>query len=171
MRLKGKAKEVWWNFRQIKDSKEIPLELDMVFAVDSNEDDDYLFYIIEYVKNIKEIYFKDTCITDDALKYICQTTGLKKLTLAKHQTITNLSLPYLSNLLDLEYLDITHTKINLLEIEIFSKLTKLKEMHLSASEEDEILFQKINDLKKQLPNCLFFINNNPIVTLGGADIK
>ena len=44
-------------------------------------------------------------------------------------------------------------------------------MHLSASEEDEILFQKINDLKKQLPNCLFFINNNPIVTMGGAYIK
>lgn len=159
MKLKGREKKAWWDFKRITDSKKIPVELSGITSIDSNADDDFLYGIISRVKIIREIYFKGTLITDEGVKYISQVRQLKSLTLAKHNGITNASLPYLNRLVDLEYLDLSKTQITIEDLSHLTELKSLKELYVSSDHtEPEYLTKQVVLLKSIFPDCMLYIN-------------
>lgn len=159
MKLKGKAKEVWWRYRNINDSKHIPSSIDTLIEVDTNADDDYLYYIIHFVKDIREIFFKDTCVTDAGVQYITALKTLKKLSLTSSNRISNACIPYLNELSSLEYLDLTKTGVDITGISRLTALTNLQELHITSEITDEAALEKtVNLLKQQLPSCAININ-------------
>lgn len=159
MVLKGKDKEVWWHFKQIKNSKQIPTSIKSIYAIDSNEDDDYICSIIKYVKNINEIFLKGTNVTDECLHCIVKTTNLDKLTLSRNTSITKNALPYINQLTSLTYLDVTKTEIDVTDLHQLENLQNLKEIHVSTNlDENKLPDELILELQYKFKNCLFFIN-------------
>ena len=76
----------------------------------------------------------------------------------KHENITKECLPYLNKLTDLEYLDIWRTKIRLEDLTALKNLVKLKELYISAGDEDDepdrdLILEKIIKAEETLPNC------------------
>ncbi|TDP00713.1 hypothetical protein [Flavobacterium sp. 245] len=165
MRLKGIEKQFWWNFGQIKDSKDIPEEVSGVSGVDDPEyNDDYFAMLTEKVKIMHSIYLKETHITDEGVKHISKLQGLKSLTLMKHPKITKVSLPYLNKLVDLEYLDIWDTGILLEDLVALDQLKNLKEVYISSARkiEDELdnddVLEQLIVLEDLFSNCVFWVD-------------
>ena len=169
MRLKGIEKQFWWNFGQIKDSKDIPSEVSGIYGVDDPEfNDDYFAMLTEKVKIMQSIYLKETHITDEGVKHISKLKGLKELTLMKHPKITRASLPYLNQLVDLQYLDIWRTEIILEDMAELDQLKNLKEVNISScrkTDDDTFPELKHDDISEQLilledlfPNCTFYVD-------------
>jgi Leucine-rich repeat (LRR) protein len=160
MKLKGKEKVFWWHFGNITASGKIPTEIPYFVSKDSVDDDDYLFMLTSKVKIIHEIYLKDTDVTDQGVKYLTNLQGLKTLTLSKHETITKNCLPYINKLVDLEYLDVSRTKISLCDLVVLSDLTNLKELHIrSENYEIEYILEYVIKMKEILPNCILYIDD------------
>lgn len=169
MKLKGIEKQFWWNFGQIKDSKDIPTEVSGVSGVDDpNYNDDYFAMLTDKVKIMHAIYLKETYITDEGVKHISKLQGLKSLTLMKHPKITKASLPFLNKLVDLEYLDIWDTEIILEDLAALNQLKNLKEVCIASAikaedgsfhdlDNDQILEQLIV-LEDLFPNCVFWVD-------------
>ena len=165
MKLKGIEKQFWWNFGQIKDSKDIPTQISGVSGVDDPDyNDDYFAMLTEKVKIMHSIYLKETYITDEGVKHISKLQGLKSLTLIKHPKITKASLPYLNKLVDLEYLDIWDTEILLEDLAALDQLKNLKELYISSARkiEDELdndrILEQLIVLKDLFPNCVFWVD-------------
>lgn len=169
MKLKGIEKQFWWHFGQIKDSKDIPMEVSDICGVDDSEyNDAYFEMLTDKVKTIHFIYLKETAVTDEGLKHISKIKQLKSLTLMKHPKITNAALPSLNKLTDLEYLDIWRTGIILEDLPALNQLKKLKEIHVSSARETQDgLFPELNsdqileyiiELEAVFPSCTFFVD-------------
>ena len=158
MKLKGDEKRFWWNFGQITDSKNIPTELPSFTSIDSSDDDEYITMLLAKVSVINCIYLKETLVTDEGVKLISKLKQLKRLTLMKHENITKDCLPYLNKLTDLEYLDIWRTKICLEDLAALKDLKKLKELYVSAeeNEERELVLEKIIKAEETLPGCKIY---------------
>lgn len=158
MKLKGAEKHFWWHFRQITDSRNIPSELPGFTSIDSLVDDEFLGMLAAKVSIIHEIYLKETLVTDVGVEFISNFKQLKSLTLMKHENITKACLPYLNLLTDLEYLDVWKTKIRLEDLAALKNLKKLKELYISAGDEDDeldrdVILEKIIKAEETLPNC------------------
>ena len=158
MKLKGAEKHFWWHFRQITDSRNIPSELPGFTSIDSLVDDEFLGMLAAKVSIIHEIYLKETLVTDVGVEFISNFKQLKGLTLMKHENITKACLPYLNLLTDLEYLDVWKTKIRLEDLAALKNLKKLKELYISAGDEDDeldrdVILEKIIKAEETLPNC------------------
>ena len=158
MKLKGEEKHFWWHFRQITDSKNIPEELPGFTSIDSTVDDDYIRMLVDKVSIIHEIYLKETMVTDVGVKLISELKQIEHLTLMKHENITKDCLPYLNKLTDLEYLDVWRTKIRLEDLAVLKDLKKLKELYVSADENDdrELVLEKIIKAEETLPGCAIY---------------
>jgi hypothetical protein len=158
MKLKGAEKHFWWNFRQITDSKHIPIELPGFTSIDSMVDDEYIGMLAARVSVMYTLYLKETLVTDEGVKLISNFKQLKSLTLMKHENITKNCLPYLNKLTDLEYLDVWKTKIRLEDLYLLIDLKNLKELYVSADDEDdqsdrEVILEKIIKAEETLPGC------------------
>lgn len=165
MVLKGKAKEVWWRFRQIRNSKDIPATLDAVYAIDSSEDDDYIFHIVDYVKEIDEVFLKGTDNTDLTASHLAGLKSLKKLTLSRNPAITPKALPAINTIRTLEYLDLTATAVQPADVHLLSDLHQLREVHLSSETTDAgQISRQLETLKKNLPDCRVWVNYQPFDT-------
>jgi len=162
MKLKGKEKEVWWSLRRIKDSKDIPEEMSGFTSIDDEEDDEFFAILTNNVKRMGSLYLKQIRITDLTVEYISKLQGLKELTITRQPEITAASLPYINNLIQLEYLDVSMTSIQLSDVHMLKNLVDLKELWTSSelSGSDEILEQVIA-LEQILPRCKIFVNFNP----------
>ncbi len=159
MHLRGKEKHFWKCNFGISKLADIPLEISGYKSIDSEVDDQFLFYLTSRVLIIHGIYLKFTNITNEGVKHISKVTALSELTLRDHKDITNECLPYLNKLTDLEYLDILKTKITLEDLPTLSQLQNLKELHISSeSSDEEYLRGQIIAIKKVLPNCIVYIN-------------
>ena len=170
MKLKGEEKTFWWHFCQINDSKDIPLEVSLVAGVDDSDYNDHYFEMLtDKVQIIHSIYLKETDITDEGVKHISKVQQLKSLTLMKHPQITKASLPFLNQLIDLEYLDIWRTNIILEDLTALDQLKNLKELYVSSTrkayddsypelENDRILEQLIV-LEELFPKCTFYVDH------------
>lgn len=159
MVLKGKAKEVWWRFRQIRNSKDIPAKLDAVYAIDSSEDDDYMLHIVEYVKEIDEVMLKGTDNTDLTASHLARLTSLKKLTLSRNPAITNNALPAISRIATLEYLDLTGTSVETSDLESLGTLPNLRELHLTTATDDPgLIRQQLSSFMRLHPGCACWVN-------------
>jgi hypothetical protein len=159
MVLKGKAKEVWWRFRQIKNSKDIPVQLDAVYAIDSSEDDEYIFHIVEYVKLIDEVFLKGTANTDRTALYLAGLKSLKELTLARNPAITRDALSSISRITTLEYLDLTGTAVEPADLSTLSTLVNLREIHLtSATDDPGLIRRELASFQERHPDCVCWVN-------------
>lgn len=168
MKLKGKEKNFWWDFGQIKDSRKIPIEIPGFTSIDSVEDDEYFAALFDKVKIIHSIYLKETRVTDETVRYISGVQQLKSLTLMKHPNITTKSLPYLNKLTDLEYLDIWRTEITIKDIHQLDKLTNLKELYVASlgyefsshsQMDSELILEEVIKFEDILPNCKLFVDH------------
>ena len=159
MHLKGKEKHFWRSFLNTSSLADIPSEIAGFRAIDDEVDDEVLFYLTSRIPTIYHIYLKFTQVTDESVKYISSIKNLEQLTLREHKNITNKSIPFLNKLVDLEYLDILKTEIQLEDLPGLSQLQKLKELYVSSENLDkEYFLQHVITMKKILPNCILYIN-------------
>lgn len=169
MKLKGIEKQFWWHFGRIQDSKDIPTEVSGIYGVDDPDyNDKYFALLTDKVKIMHSIFLKETYITDEGVKHISKLQGLKSLTLMKHPQITTASLPYLNQLVDLEYLDIWRTEIILEDLTALDQLKNLKEVYISSARkaeddsfpdlETERILEHLIVLEDMLPNCTIFVD-------------
>ena len=159
MHLKGKEKHFWRSHFNIGSLADIPLEIGRFRAIDDDVDDQVLFYLASRIPTIHCLYFKFTNVTDEGVKYISTIQNLEELTLRDHKNITNESIPYLNKLVDLKYLDILKTKIQLEVLPGLFNLQKLKELYVTSENLDkEYLLEHVITMKEILPNCILYIN-------------
>ena len=159
MHLKGKEKHFWRNHFNIGSLSQIPAEIKNFRSIDSEVDDAFLFFLTSRIANITELYFKFTLITDVGVQHISSIQNLRKLTLREHKNITNESIPYLNKLVDLEYLDILKTEIQLEDGPGLFNLRNLKELYITSDNlDEEYHLEHIIAIKKLLPNCILYIN-------------
>jgi hypothetical protein len=159
MHLKGKEKHFWRSHYNISNLADIPLETNGLKAADGDMDDQNLFYLTSRIPTIHSIYFKSTFVTDEGVKYISRIQKLEELTLRKHEDITNKSIPYLNQLVDLEYLDISKTKIQLEDLPGLFNLQKLKYLNVTSENlDEEYLLEHVIKMKEILPNCILYID-------------
>nr|WP_315153986.1 hypothetical protein [uncultured Flavobacterium sp.] len=159
MHLKGKEKHFWRSYFNISSLAEIPLEINGFRAIDNDVDDKVLYYLTSRIPNIHSLYFKFTDVTDEGVKYISDIQNLWELTLRDHKNITNQSIPYLNKLIDLEYLDILKTKIQLEDLPGLFNLQNLKELYVTSENlDEEYLLEHVITMKEILPNCILYIN-------------
>ena len=131
--------------------------LDKFSGIDSDEDDQFFLYLTSRVPVIHSIDLRCTFITDEGVKYISTLKELKELSPRNHNKITKESLPFLNQLTDLVYLDISKTEITLADVPALYNLQNLKELHFSAEETEVNILEKINILKQVLPNCIVYV--------------
>lgn len=159
MHLKGEEKHFWRNHFNIGSLSEIPTEIENFRSIDSEVDDDFLFFMTSRISIIPQLYFKFTLITDEGVKHISNIQNLAKLTLRDHKNVTNKSIPYLNKLVDLEYLDILKTKIQLEDLVGLFNLQNLKELYITSEDGDKEYYLKyVITMKRILPNCILYIN-------------
>lgn len=159
MHLKGKEKHFWRSYFNIGSLAEIPTEISGFRAIDDDVDDQVLYYLTLRIPVIYRLYFKFTCITDEGVKHISKIENLEQLTLREHRNITNISVPYLNKLNDLEYLDILKTGIRLEDLPGLFDLQNLKELYVTSENlDEEYLLGHVIAMKKIVPNCVLYIN-------------
>jgi hypothetical protein len=159
MHLKGKEKHFWRNNFGISNLADIPLEINSYRSIDSEVDDQFLFYLTSRIPSIHGIYLKFTNITNESVKHISNTKNLLELTLRDHKGITNECLPYLNKLVDLAYLDILKTEIYLEDLPGLSNLQSLKKLYISSENiDEEYLLGHVVAMKEILPDCTLYIN-------------
>lgn len=159
MHLKGKEKHFWRSFLNTNNLASIPSEMSGFKAIDDEVDDQFLFYLTYRIPTIYRIYLKFTNVTDEGVKHISIIQNLEQLTLREHKNITNKSIPFINKLVDLEYLDILKTEIQLEDLPGLFQLQKLKELYVSSENLDkEYLLEHVITMKEILPNCILYIN-------------
>lgn len=159
MHLKGKEKHFWRSFLNTSNLADIPSEMSGFKAIDDEVDDQFLFYLTSRIPTIYRIYLKFTNVTDEGVKHISIIQNLEHLTLREHKNITNKSIPFLNKLVDLEYLDVLKTEIQLEDLPGLFQLQKLKELYVSSENLDkEYLLEHVVTMKEILPNCILYIN-------------
>lgn len=158
MKLKGKEKFFWERNFNVTSIAAIPQEINKITGIDSEEDDEYFFYLTSRVSTVHEIYLKCTNVTDEGVQHISNLKGLKSLTLKNHYHITKNCLPYLNKLTDLYFLDISKNSLLLEDLSALSNLHNLKELYVSSGESDESISQKIRVLQDIIPNCTIYVN-------------
>jgi Leucine-rich repeat (LRR) protein len=147
----------WKSHFNIHSIAAIPKEMDKYTGIDSDEDDQFFLYLTSRVPVIHSIDLRCTFITDEGVKYISKLKELKELSLRNHNNITKESLPFLNQLTDLVYLDISKTEITLDDLASLYNLQNLKELHISAEESKENILEKISILKQVLPHCTVYV--------------
>ncbi len=149
----------WKRHFNIHSIAAIPQEMDKYSGIDSDGDDQFFLYLTSRVPVIHSIDLRCTFITDEGVKYISTLKELKELSLRNHNKITKERVPFLNQLTDLEYIDLSKTEITLEDLASSSNLQNLKELHISAEESKGNIVEKISILKKQLPNCFIHVND------------
>lgn len=159
MNTKGKEKHFWKSRFNVSILANIPLEVNDFKAIDGEVGDQDLYYLTSRIKSIRGIYLKFTNVTDEGVKNISTIQNLKQLTLRDHKNITKESIPYLAKLVNLEYLDVLKTKIQLEDLSGLFNLQNLKELYVSSDNlNEEYLLENVIAMKEILPNCILYIN-------------
>ena len=158
--MKKDKKELyfWKQHFNINSIEAIPQEMEQYVGIDSDEDDQFFYYLTSRVTVIHSIDLRCTFITNESVKYISKLKELKKLSLRNHTNITKDCLPFLNQLSDLIFLDLSKTSITLDDLAAISNLQNLRELHLSSDDSQENISQKISALKKMLPHCIVTVN-------------
>ena len=153
-------KKFWQRHYRIEKLADIPHEMKGIVSIDSDLDDDFLFYVTSRVPIIRAFDLENTDITDEGVKLISIVKHVEKLELKSSKQITKACLTYINNLRELKLLNLMKTNISLNDITILKDLPNLEELYMSSEESDEYNLEKVIQLKEILPNCRVFINYN-----------
>ena len=158
--LTKSEKKFWQRHYRIEKLANIPHEMKGIVSIDSDLDDDFLFYVTSRVPIIRAFDLENTDITDEGVKLISIVKHVEKLELKSSKQITKACLTYINNLRELKLLNLMKTNISLNDITILKDLPNLEELYMSSEESDEFNFERVIQLKETLPNCKVFINYN-----------
>lgn len=171
MKLPKDEKKFWQRNYRVENINDIPTHWDIFRSVDSECDDEFLYYLSLRVISIEEIRLKQTLVTNDGIKYLCNFKDLETLYLRKHDTITKASIPYFNEMKDLKSLDITRTAISLSDLCEKLNNQSLRQVFVSADEEADNITEIGFILKERMPNCDFYLNTSFTTTVFDSPIK
>lgn len=146
MKLRGREKYFWKKNFNAGNIEAIPVVLDIIQGIDSDHDDEFFYYLALRVKGVDAIHLRCTNVTDQGVKYICSFKNLRQLTLKDHRNITKDCLPFINDLHQLEYLDISKNSILIKDIFQLTGLIQLKHLHISK----DMLEQDSTDIPPRL---------------------
>ncbi len=158
MSLSKAEKKFWQRHYRIEKLADIPHEMKGIVSIDSDLDDDFLFYVTSRVPIIRAFDLENTDITDEGVKLISIVKHVEKLELKDSRQITKDCLPYINNLRELKLLNLMKTCIKLNDVIVLKDLQNLKELYMSSEESYEYNLEKVIQLKEILPSCITFVN-------------
>lgn len=158
MNLSKEEKKFWKRHFRIEKLEDIPKEWGVLKRIDSEEDDDFFYFLSLRVTSILEIHLKETLVTDEGVKYISKFKDLKILYLRNHSSITEKSIPYFNKMESLENLNLTKTAITLTHLCESLNNQSLREIFLDSEENEEDIDHKAIQLKERMPNCNIYLD-------------
>ena len=153
MKFSKKEKQFWQTHYHFDKPSQLHENWEQIYAVDSNQDDDFFYFFTLRVTSIVDVYLKDTLISDKAVEYMLKFENLKSLFLRRHENITKASIPFFNEMKFLENLNVSRTQITLTDLCENLNNQSLKEVCLNAEENEENLEEKLAILKERMPNC------------------
>jgi hypothetical protein len=130
----------------LKALKKLP-KLDTLVIRDSIIDDDGM-QGLQALANLQKLTLNDTEITGSGLKYLKKLSKLKYLDIAKNKEIDTKGIEGIKELTDLEYLNLSNTKINNKGVEQLKGLTKLKHLNLQFTMINSDALDHLHDMDK-----------------------
>lgn len=158
MNLLKEEKKFWQQHFRIEKLENIPKEWSTLKRIDSEEDDEFFYFLSLRVTSILEIHLKETLITDVAIKHICKLKDLETLYVRNHNKITKESIPYFNQMASLKSLNITKTTITLSDLCELLNNQNLKEVFVSSEETEKNIDEKAIILKERLPTCDIYLD-------------
>ncbi|HEX7870586.1 MAG TPA: hypothetical protein VF455_10790 [Chryseobacterium sp.] len=151
-------KKFWQRHYRIEKDDRIPAEWYRFHSADSDCDDDFFYYFSLRVFSLEDIYLKDSQITDLGVKYMLNFTNLKSLFLRKNRYLTNRSIEYFNQMVNLQMLNITRTVITLDDLCEYLDNQSLREIFIDSDENEDEVSAKAAILKIKVPNCKIYLN-------------
>jgi hypothetical protein len=143
MKLTKEEKKFWQHYYRIEKLADIPSEMKGIVSIDSDLDDDCIFYLTSRVPIIRAFDLENTNITDEGIKLISKVKHVDKLELKDSRQITKNCLPYINTLKELVLLNLMKTSIALNDVIVLKDLQNLKELYMSSDKEDDYNLEKI----------------------------
>ncbi len=171
MNLLKEEKKFWQRHFRIEKLEDIPKEWGIFKRIDSEEDDEFFYFLSLRVASISEIHLKQTLVTDEGIKHISKFKALEILYLRNHDKITKLSIPYFNEMKSLQSLNITETKITLSHLYEHLNNQSLKEVFLDSEDNEENIEEKAFLLKERMPNCNVYLDTSFKTDVFGNPIK
>ncbi|KYG75373.1 hypothetical protein [Roseivirga echinicomitans] len=160
MNLLKEEKKFWQRHFRIEKLEDIPQKWSGYKSIDSDNDDEFLYFFTLRVSSILEIHLKDTLVTDEGVKHIAKLKDLEILYLRNHSKITKASIPFFNEMTSLQSLNITKTEISLSDICDSLDNQSLKEVFLDSEDDEESILEKVIILKERMPDCSFYLNTS-----------
>lgn len=129
-----------------------------ILSIDSDLDDDYIFYLTSRVPIIRAFDLENTKITDKGIELISKVRHVERLELKDSRQITKNCLTYINTLNELVLLNLMKTSITVNDVVVLNNLQKLKELYMSSNKDYDYNLEKIIQMKDILPNCIVYIN-------------
>ena len=158
MKLPKEEEKFWQRYFRIDKLEDIPKQWGTLKRIDSEEDDDFFYFLSLRVTSILEIHLKETLVTDEGVNHISKFKDLEILYLRNHNKITKESIPYFNQMESLESLNITKTEITLSHLCENLNNQSLKEVFISSEENEENILEKAFILKELMPNCDIYLD-------------
>jgi len=171
MKLSKEEKKFWQRHFRIEKLEDIPKEWGTFKRIDSEEDDDFFYFLSLRVTSILEIHLKETLVTDAGIKHISKFKDLETLYVRNHDKITKESIVYFNEMKSLKSLNLTKTKITLTDICELLNNQSLKEVFLDSEDKDENILEKAFELKERMPNCNVYLDTSFNTDVFGNPIK
>ncbi len=163
MKLSKKEKDFWLCKYNIKAVTKIPSEMNGVVSIDSEVDDEYLFYLTSRVPIIRKFDLENTNITNVGVKLISKVQQCESLQLIQSRYITAECLADINQMESLRILNLLKTSISLKDIRVLDNLKNLEELHISSKEAKEHVRAIIASFKKVSPGCRIFLNYDEFI--------
>lgn len=151
-------KKFWQRHYRIEKADRIPAEWYRFHSADSDCDDEFFYYFSLRMSSIEDMYLKDSQITDEGVKYMLNFINLNSLFLRKNRYLTNQSIQYFNQMVNLKILNITRTEITLADLCEYLENQGLREIFIDSDENEDEVSAKAAILKIKVPNCKIYLN-------------
>jgi hypothetical protein len=165
MNLQKEEKKFWQKHFRIKKLEDIPKRWNIIRRIDSEEEDDFFYFLSLRVASLSEIHLKQTLVTDQGIKHISKFKDLEILYIRNHDKITKKSIPYFNKMMSLQSLNITKTNITLTDLSEILDNKNLKEVFLDSNDDDtdENILENGYLLKQRMPNCNIYLDCSSVI--------
>lgn len=126
---------------------------------DADLDDQELNWILDRARIIEQLDLDNTLVSDDSIRNLVRLEFIRELRLKGCRRVTPASLPYLSQLKDLELLHLNGTAITLEDLSALNDLPQLKLLLVSSDLDESSILQLVAQVYLQLPNVEINVNH------------